>query len=75
MAERAPQLLDFEERRLWESIWATPDLWDEPPPRRGRQHLHKHTLKSNWAEIKEFVQKHSDEATVPAIPDKHTCPF
>ena len=76
MAERAPQLLDFEERRLWESIWATPDLWDDSPGRRRRlEDLDTRTLKLSWDGIREFVGEHADEATVPEIPSRFTLPF
>ena len=75
MAERAPKLLDFEERRLWESIWATPDLWNAPPQRRGPENLDIEMLKLHWAEVKELVQQHADEATVQAIPMDFTIPF
>jgi predicted transcriptional regulator len=76
MADRAPQLLDFEERRLWESILATSDLWENTNGGRRRlQDLDIALLKLNWAGIKEFVREHADEATVPEIPGRLTCIF
>ena len=69
LAFRAPNLLTYEELRIWETIQESPRFWDSPH-RDHELYVDFATLRADWDALIEHVHKHENDATIaPMIED------
>lgn len=68
LAKRFPELLTYEESRLWEVIKLTPDFWEQV--RNGRvleRRIRREVLVDQWEIIKPLIEAAADKAVLKGL--------